>query len=61
VAFLAVRETGVGPTELARRLGINEKEARRLLDFRHASKAAPLERALLAVGRRLALEVEKAA
>jgi antitoxin HicB len=59
--FLAVRETGVGPTELARRLGINEKEARRLLDPRHASKAATLERALLAVGRRLALEVEKAA
>jgi antitoxin HicB len=59
--FLAVRETGVGPTELARRLGINEKEARRLLDPRHASKAATLERALLAVGRRLALEVEQAA
>ena len=59
--FLAVRETGVGPTELARRLGINEKEARRLLDPRHASKAATLERALLAVGRRLAIEVEKAA
>jgi len=59
--FLATRETGVGPTELARRLGINEKEARRLLDPRHASKAATLERALLAVGRRLAIAVEKAA
>ncbi|QVL49318.1 MAG: type II toxin-antitoxin system HicB family antitoxin [Thiocapsa sp.] len=59
--YLAVGETGVGPTELARRLGINEKEARRLVDPRHASKAAMLERALLAVGRRLAIEVEKAA
>jgi len=59
--FLAVGETGIGPTELARRLGINEEEARRLLDPRHASKAATLERALLAMGRRLAIEVEKAA
>lgn len=59
--FLAVRETGIGPSELARRLGINEKEARRLLDPRHASKAVTLERALLAVGRRLAVAVEKAA
>ncbi|WP_213458716.1 type II toxin-antitoxin system HicB family antitoxin [Thiocapsa sp.] len=59
--YLAVGETGVGPSELARRLGISEKEARRLVDPRHASKAAMLERALLAVGRRLAIEVEKAA
>jgi antitoxin HicB len=59
--FLAVRETGIGPSALARRLGINEKEARRLLDPHHTSKAAALERALLAVGRRLAVEVESAA
>ena len=44
-----------------RRLGINEKDARRLLDPRHASEVATLKRALLAVGRRLAIEVEKAA
>ena len=59
--YLAVRENGIGPSELARRLGLNEKEARRLLDPHHASKAATLERALLAVGRRLAVEVERAA
>jgi antitoxin HicB len=59
--YLAVRDMGVGPAELARRLGINEKEARRLIDPRHASKAATLEQALRALGRRLAVEVEKAA
>ncbi|MCG6941646.1 MAG: type II toxin-antitoxin system HicB family antitoxin [Thiohalocapsa sp.] len=59
--FLAMRETGVGPTELARRLGIHEKAARRLVDPRHASKAATLEQALLTVGRRLAIAIEKAA
>jgi antitoxin HicB len=59
--YLAVRETGLGTSELARRLGVHEKEARRLLDPRHRSKAAALERALIAVGRRLAVEVRAAA
>ncbi len=59
--YLAVRETGIGTSELARRLGIHEKEARRLLDPRHGSKAAALERALTAVGRRLTVEVRVAA
>jgi antitoxin HicB len=59
--YLAVREAGIGTSELARRLGVHEKAARRLLDPRHGSKAAALERALLAVGRRLAVEVQAAA
>lgn len=59
--YLATRESGIGPSELARRLGLHEKEARRLLDPRHATKAATLERALRAVGHRLAIEVEKVA
>ncbi|WP_295578793.1 type II toxin-antitoxin system HicB family antitoxin [uncultured Lamprocystis sp.] len=59
--YLAVREAGIGTSELARRLGIHEKEARRLLDPRHGSKAAALERTLTAVGRRLTVEVRVAA
>jgi antitoxin HicB len=59
--YLAVRETGIGTNELARRLGIHEKAARRLLDPRHRSKAGVLERALAAVGRRLTVEVQTAA
>jgi len=59
--YLAVREAGIGTSELARRLDVHEKEARRLLDPRHGSKAAALERALIAVGRRLAIEVQAAA
>jgi antitoxin HicB len=59
--YLAVREAGIGTSELARRLDVDEKEARRLLDPRHGSKPAALERALLVVGRRLALEVQAAA
>ncbi|MCG6941641.1 MAG: hypothetical protein LJE69_10375 [Thiohalocapsa sp.] len=57
-----MRKTRVGPSVLARRLGTHEKEASRLLDPpRHASKAEALKRALLAVGRRLAIEVQKPA
>jgi antitoxin HicB len=58
---LAMHELGVSENELARRLGIHEKQARRLLDPRHASKAEALERALSAVGRRLSVDVREAA
>lgn len=59
--YLAMREAAVDNSELARRLGVRENEARRLLDPRHASKAEALERALFAVGRRLAVELREAA
>ena len=59
--YLAGREAAVGKSELARRLGVPEKEARRLLDPRHTSKPEALERALSAVGRRLAVELREAA
>ena len=59
--YLAMREAAVGESELARRLGVRENEARRLLDPRHASKAEALERALFVVGRRLAVELREAA
>lgn len=59
--YLAMREAAVDKSELARRLGVHEKEAQRLLDPRHTSKAEALERALFAVGRRLAVELREAA
>jgi len=59
--YLAMREAAVSQSELARRLGIPEKEARRLLDPRHPSKAEALERALSAIGRRLTVELREAA
>ena len=59
--YLAMREAAGGESELARRLGVRENEARHLLDPRHASKAEVLELALSAVGRRLAVELREAA
>lgn len=59
--YLAVQEAGIGTSELARRLGVHEQAARRLLDPRHGSQAAVLERALRTVGRRLSIDVQAAA
>ena len=41
--YLSMRAANVGKSELARRLGVDEKEARRLLDPAHASRG-PLPR-----------------
>jgi antitoxin HicB len=57
----AMRQAGVSNTELARRLGCDEKEVRRLLDPRHGSRLPPLEAALAALGKRVVIEVGGAA
>jgi len=64
-AKLAVIETflglGITKSELARRLGKDEKEVRRLLDPMHPTKLAPLSAALAAMGRRLVIGIADAA
>lgn len=50
--YLSMREQSVTKSELARRMGVDEKEARRMLDPHHATKVPALERALAALGRR---------
>ena len=50
--FLAMREQDVNQSELARRLGVGEQEARRLLDPRHGTKIPALEHALHLLGKR---------
>jgi antitoxin HicB len=46
----AMREQGTRKAALARRLGTDEKEVRRLLDPDHAAKARRLAEALRALG-----------
>ena len=46
--------------ELAARLHCDEKEVRRLLDPRHASKMSRLESALAALGQQLVVSVQTA-
>ena len=57
----AFRTSEITKSELARRIGKNEKEIRRILDPRHATKLATLTEALSALGHRLVIGVEKAA
>jgi antitoxin HicB len=51
--YLAMREAKLTAAELGRRLGIDHKEARRLLSPREPTKMPRLEQALLAVGLQL--------
>lgn len=55
--YVSMREQNVSKAELARRLGLDEKEARRMLDPKHGTKIPALERALHALGRRVELVV----
>ena len=56
--YMAVKEAGIRNTELAKRLGADEKEIRRLLDPHHQSKLPRLEAALGAVGKKLVIGIE---
>lgn len=55
--YLAMREQGVSKSELARRMRVDEKEARRMLDPHHQTKIPALERALSVLGRRAEIAV----
>ena len=55
--YVSMREQNVSKAELARRLGLDEKEARRMLDPKHETKVPTLERALHALGKRIELVV----
>ncbi|HKH33944.1 MAG TPA: type II toxin-antitoxin system HicB family antitoxin [Beijerinckiaceae bacterium] len=64
-AKLAVMEAfsraRITKTELAARLGKDEREVRRILDPKHPTKLPALQAALTALGRRLIVGVEEAA
>jgi antitoxin HicB len=53
-------ESGISKSEFARLLGVDEKEARRILDPDAATKADRLEEALSVLGRKLHIAVEAA-
>jgi antitoxin HicB len=55
--YTDMRGQHVSKSEFARRMGIDEKEARRILDPRHPTRVPTLERALAVLGRRAAIAV----
>ncbi len=59
--YLAMREAGMTNVQLARRIGCDEKEVRRMLDPRHPTKLPRIKEALEVFGKRLVVSVEQAA
>lgn len=55
--YLALGEAGISKSELAARLGCDEKEVRRLLDPKHLSKLPRIQKALAALGKRIAVRL----
>ncbi|KIZ43079.1 MULTISPECIES: type II toxin-antitoxin system HicB family antitoxin [Rhodopseudomonas] len=64
-AKLAVLEAftaaGISKSELARRMGKDEKEIRRILNPKHSTKLPAMVEALRALGKRLVVGIEEAA
>lgn len=56
--FVAMRQAGISKLQLARRLGIDEKEVRRLLDPHYGSKLPRIAQAISALGQRLVIGLE---
>jgi antitoxin HicB len=59
--YSAMRAAGIDKPELARRLSRRPADVNRLLDLRRASPLEDLEGALLALGKRLSVQVSDAA
>lgn len=59
--YQAMHEASLTNVALGRRLKISETAVRRLIDIDHRSHIGQIEEALAALGKRLVVEVEKAA
>lgn len=58
--YMAMSEAGITKVQLARQLGIDEKEVRRLLDPHYASKLPRIAQAIRLLGKRLVIGLEAA-
>ena len=56
--YVAMKDAGISKVQLAKRLGIDEKEVRRLLDPHYGSKLPRIAQAVEALGRRLVIGLE---
>ena len=59
--YLAMRETGLKNTALAKRLGVSETVVRRMLDPKHNTKPERIQAALAELGKRIVISFEDAA
>jgi len=58
--YVAMRQAGISKVQLAKRLGVDEKEIRRLLDPHYGSKLPRIAKAISLLGQRLVIGVEAA-
>jgi antitoxin HicB len=58
--YVAMREAGISKMELAKQLGVDEKEVRRLLDPHYGSKLPRIAEAVSLLGQRLVIGLEPA-
>ena len=56
-----MEDAGITKAQLARQLGCDEKEVRRMLDPKHPTKLPRIKEALEAFGKRLVVSVDEAA
>ena len=59
--YLAIQEAGFTNSELMRKLGVDEKEIRRMLDPRHATRLSRIQSVLELLGKRLVVSLDSAA
>lgn len=58
--YMAMSEAGITKVQLAKQLGIDEKEVRRLLDPHYGSKLPRIAQAIRLLGKRLVIGLEAA-
>ena len=58
--YTAMREAGISKIQLARQLGVDEKEVRRLLDPHYGSKLPRIAEAISLLGKKLVIGLEPA-
>ena len=56
--YIAMRQAGISKIQLARQLGVDEKEVRRLLDPHYGSKLPRIAQAISLLGQRLVIDLE---
>ena len=58
--YIRMRELGMTAAELSRRLGVDDREARRILNPYHATKTARMSEAIEATGSHVAIDLQLA-
>jgi antitoxin HicB len=59
--YLAMRQSGLRNTDLAKRLGVSETVVRRMLDPKHNTKPEKIQAALAMLGKRIVISFDDAA